>query len=305
VYTTLLPVEHLPPYIYGVPCDLQAEHLVQQLLLPFRDGEMAPFILRENTLYAFQDLIDPSNPFFPLSTDKRVERIQTLDWWDDPDKARWFVALLNRALNKLTGRRGLHLDKEHNRYYFPVEVVGHEREVSYRPLNQSQASRKVVWQPRRKATGETKGFWYHRAVALRFLRASTRSWVLSVRPELRITTDGVTLPRSELIGRRVNRKMSHMFNYDLLGEVHFWRDYLSDSQPRLLFPFGAPIQHIRISTNLLSGRVQWPGIPEEYARPFRNAQYADDLFSYANLLDLIDIDPTDFDVDDVDDDEPD
>jgi hypothetical protein len=96
-----------------------------------------------------------------------------------------------------------------------------------------------------------------------------------------------------------------MFNYDLLGEVHFWRDYLSDSQPRLLFPFGAPIQHIRISTNLLSGRVQWPGIPEEYARPFRNAQYADDLFSYANLLDLIDIDPTDFDVDDVDDDEPD
>jgi hypothetical protein len=76
-----------------------------------------------------------------------------------------------------------------------------------------------------------------------------------------------------------------MYNYDLLGEVNFWRDYLSDSSPRIILRFG-PRQHIVISTHLLSGVVGWPGIPEEHAKPFRNVDYVDDMFSWAELNQL-------------------
>ena len=34
---------------------------------------------------------------------------------------------------------------------------------------------------------------------------------------------------------------------------------------------------------LMQGEVTWPGIPEEHAKPFKNVEYLDDLFSWAEL----------------------
>ena len=73
-----------------------------------------------------------------------------------------------------------------------------------------------------------------------------------------------------------------MFNYDLLGEVQFWRDFLSDSRPRIIMSFG-PNQYIVVSTSLMEGTVTWPGIPAEHAKPFKNIDYVDDLFSWAEF----------------------
>src|SRR5438128_12568970 len=36
-------------------------------------------------------------------------------------------------------------------------------------------------------------------LSLRFLRLADREWALSIRPELRVTEDGITPPKSELI----------------------------------------------------------------------------------------------------------
>jgi hypothetical protein len=124
-------------------------------------------------------------------------------------------------------------------------------------------------------------------VSLRFLRIGTEEWVLSLRPELHVTKDGHQVLSSEKIGSKVTRKKSRMFNYDLLGEVQFWRDFLSESQPRIIMALGSK-QHIVISTNLMDGHVTWPGIPEEYAKPFKNVEYVDDLFSWAEFTALDD-----------------
>jgi hypothetical protein len=93
------------------------------------------------------------------------------------------------------------------------------------------------------------------------------------------------LEESEKIGSRITRKKSRMFNYDLLGEVNFWRDFLSDSGPRIILNFGRG-QHIILSTTMMTGDIDWPGIPEKYARPFKNVDYAEDLFSWAKLAGL-------------------
>ena len=52
-FTPLLPVEHLPPYIYGASYD-GFERSLGSRLGPLRPGEMAPYIIRGRMLWAFQ-----------------------------------------------------------------------------------------------------------------------------------------------------------------------------------------------------------------------------------------------------------
>lgn len=187
----------------------------------------------------------------------------------------WYVTLLNRSLNKLTGRRRLQLDKEHFRYFFHLLEPDQPRKVCYRPLNQSTSERSVAWQPITKKTNTPKPYWLHRAVSLKFHYVGANQWCFSIRPELRVTKDGVVSLDSDEIGRRVTKQKSRMYNYDLLSEVNFWRDYLSDGKSKIVFPF-SKTQQIVISTSMMESQVEWLGIPEEYLKPFKNVHYEDD-----------------------------
>ena len=280
LFSTLLPVIQVPKYVFASPCRYKTEGEVRARLGRLRSREMAPFILRENKVLAFQNLRARGNPFAEVVTG-RVDRYRLEEWIDDPDRSRWLVALFNRSLNKLTGRLGLELDKEHHRYYFPLLAPGEPRYETYRPLNAKQATLAVAWQPIRRRTGEPKKHWYHRGVALKFTRIHEGEWCLSIRPELRVTVDGYKPLQSRSIGSRVTRRKSRLYNYDLLKEVQFWRDYLSRSSPRIVFPFGSGGQRIVVLSDLMQGSVRWPGIPEQHAKPFRNVHFIDDLFSWA------------------------
>jgi hypothetical protein len=282
VHSTLLPVERMPAYVYGAPFDKEERTIQGQLGRP-RDGEMVPYVVRGKMLWAFQDLAEHGNPFESMVAGQPVDRFRVEEWWNDPDRLVWFLQLLNRALRKLTRRRGLQFDQAHDRYYFPPKMPGVGYSVRYRPLNRKQASRQVVWRPRKKATGLERPYWYHRAAALGFMKTGQGTWALSIRPELRVTVDGLTPPPTGEVGGKVTRKKSRMFNYDLLAELQFWRDYLSESKPRIILPFGHPRQTIVIMTTLMRGEVTWPGIPRAHAMPFKNVEYLDDLFSWAEF----------------------
>lgn len=291
-YSTLLPVERMPRYIFGAVCLLRSEKEVKEQMKPLRLSqshrlEMAPFILRNGYLYTFQDLTDPGNPFANVVYPTDAVMVSLSDWWDHKDYRNWLITLLNRSLNKLCGRRQLELDKEHHRYYFAPLEKGEARDIDYRPLNQKTANRNVVWEPKRKKTGDGYGYWYHRAVSLKFVSVTEKAWCLSIRPELRVTLDGYKPLPSDKIGARITAKKSHMFNYDLLAEVNFWRSYLSDHKPRIILSFGFnPMQNLVISTQLEEGHVTWPGIPEEHAKEFKNVTYIDDIFSWAEFAEI-------------------
>lgn len=298
IYSSALPVTRLPRFVYGVACDARTPAQVAERLRRVAQGEMAPFILKSGMLLTFQNLNDQEGPFADWVPGQSAERFDANEWLSDTDKSGWYIDLLNRALNKLTGRRGLMLDGDHHRYYFRPPQAETELTIKYRPLNKRQASRSVVWQVRRRSTGEARGYWYHRAVSLRFLRLTSRDWALSIRPELHVTRDGIQPIASDKIGARVTKKKSRRFNYDLLSEVNFWRDFLSQSKPRIVLSFGA--QEVVISTNLLQGTVAWPGIPQEYAKPFANVEYLDDLFTWGEIHEIesrTDLDEEDWDVD--------
>lgn len=286
VYSNLLPVRQMPRYIYGAPCGVENERDIRPEGAP--EAIMTPFIVRSGRLWAFQDLRDDAGPFAQFVTPTEAEQHLTSEWWSEADRLGWYIALLNRCLNKLTGRLGLRLDRAHRRYHFEPETPGSPMEVTYRPLNATKATRSVVWRPVKQSTGEARNYWLHRAVHLRFIQAAPAQWHLSIRPELRITSDGVESIDAKYIGRKVTRRKSRLFNYDLLGEVQFWRDFLSHSSSLVTLPFGPSPQRLQISTSMGSTKVQWPGIPEEHAMPFKNVEYLDDLFTWAEAEGLLD-----------------
>ena len=239
--STLLPVSRMPRFVFCAPCTVTEDVIASHLATLEMTDEIFPFLIRQERLIVFNPLAE-ATPFDQFIDKSKTRREKSIEWWDDSDRSRWFMTLLNRSLNKLTGRKGLQLDKDHSRYYFPPGD-GNEgalrRRILYRTLGNRKSGLNVAWQPRRKSTGETKKYWEHRAVSLSFHRVAEASWCLSIRPERRFTRDGYIPVLQRTTGRRATSRKSRMYNEDLKEEVHFWREFLTDGQPRIIFRYGS------------------------------------------------------------------
>lgn len=283
IHSTILPLSDLPRIVFSAPCsfsDGEAAEVSKRIKYPKDRSELTPFIIRENRLLAFHALWQKDNPFADVIDCDDVEPIQAADLWLDPEGKRRYVTLLNRALNKYTYPLGLRFDREHKRYYFEPEKEGIEREVQYRSMNKKKERRKVVWQPKKKSTGEPKNFWWHLAASLEFHQFAGRQWCLSIRPERRLTSDSINPLSPMQIGRKVTSLKARMYNDLYITEVVFWRDYLSRGEPRFILNFGA--QSAIIGVELVNVQVKWPGIPGDN-KPFKNQAYDEDLFTLAAL----------------------
>lgn len=284
IHSTLLPVNQMPHYVYTAPCKMTELEVKQKIASPQSSKVMLPFIIRGGNLITFSDLRDTNGPFHTIVEGSSAEYHTAAKWWGDQDYHHWYVTLLNRALNKLTGHKGLHLDKEHQRYFFPPGPGPSFRSIKYRSLSGRKTSRQVVWRPKLKHSGEYRHYWEHMAVSLRFHHVTETSWCLSIRPERRFTRDGYISLTPKGIGRRSTSRKSHMYNVNVLKEVDFWRDFLSDGRPRIIFNFGS--QNLIVDTELMSTEITWPGVPDDII-PFDYTYYPDDLFSYADYQEAL------------------
>ncbi|MCC9602873.1 hypothetical protein LOC67_20175 [Stieleria sp. JC731] len=297
IYSSLLPVTHLPMAVFAAPCDFgdRQDKKVKSLIdYPKESEEIIRFLIRERTLFSFTDLRDPKGPFSCVVEPEQTKKFQSKRFWSTAEGNRRFITLLNRALYKYTARLGLQYDPTHKRFFFPVLKAGVERSVDYRPLNKSTENRGVAWEEKYRKTGEGKGFWWHLAAGLRFHRMANDQWCLSIRPERHLTIDGTIPLPAEKIGRKVTRLKANMFNDKYLSEVNFWRDFLSNGSPRFALDFGS--QAAVISTEFISFDVTWPGIPGD-TKEFKNVSYEEDLFTLTHLS-KFDSGEDDFDWDD-------
>lgn len=279
IHSSLLPITHVPEAVFVAPCgfsDRQADEVRKRIKYPADPSELVRFLLRDEKLFSFHDLRDASGPFADVIDRRKVDVLRATALWEDAEGHRRYVDLLNRAMFKHTDRLGVRYDPTHYRYYFQADKPGEERSVTYRPLNTKQTSRMVVWEPKRRTTGEGKGFWWHLGAGIRFHRVGERQWCLSLRPERHLTSDGITPLAPKQIGRRVTSLKAKMYNDLYLSEINFWRDYLSGGSPRILLNFGQ--QSVVVGTQFLSFGVDWPGIPGD-DKPFKNQAYPDDLFT--------------------------
>lgn len=283
IHSTLLRVAALPAYVFSAPCafvERQEREVAERLKFPLRKDELVPFILRDRQLFCFHDLSKPGSPFGEVVDMRKSDSVPILDFTADAEGRRRVVDLLNRSLRRFLGIRRIGFDPVHRRYFFRVNQQGAERDEQYRSLTGRNSSRKVVWQPIRKATGEPKNHWLHLAAGLHFEQLAENQWGFSIRIERHLTTDGSTPFPAEYVGRKVTRLKARMFNDAYLAEVNFWRDFLSEGKPRFILSFGQ--QSCIVESELVSSPVTWPGIPED-VKPFTNTAFSDDLFSFAEF----------------------
>lgn len=284
VYSTLLPIHHVPRYVYLAECMVGANEVGSSIHQDCQPRNvLTPFIVRGGNLLTFCDLDDENNPFRRVADPYSAEKHHADVWWNDPDSCRDYVALLNRSLSMLTRRLGLGFDEDHRRYYFKT-ANNDVREVTYTSMGGRRQTRRVAWQPTIRATGERRKYWEHLAVSLRFHRTSEQAWCLSVRPERRFTLDGQEPLTPAATSRRSTSRKSHMYNIDVLAEVHFWRHFLSHGQPRASLRFGG--QSLVIGTDLLTTDARWPKIPEDTHKHMKIV-YEDDLLSLADYNEVV------------------
>ncbi len=287
VYSALLPVTHLPSVVFVASTlfrDDQEREAKALVVHPQERMLLLPLLLRGKELLSFYDLREKNHPFAKVVSGDGVTQIAATDMWRDAEGRRRYMTLLNRALYKYTGRLAIRYDPAHYRYYFVPTDAGAARKVTYRSLQGRRSSRGVVWQPKRRTTGLARPYWWHLAAALRFHQMDDSQWSFSIRPERHLTVDGEAPFPSDLIGRRVTSLKAKMYNNLYLGEVNFWRDYLSRGRPRIILNFGK--QSAVISSEFLPFTMKWPGIPGD-ENPFLNELYEDDLFTLGDLQNAV------------------
>ena len=282
LYSTFLPVELMPKYIYSAETSFRRPRDVPDVQAG-HSPLMITFALHDRRLWAFQDLRQTGGPFHHCVDVYSTERHEVEELTGNPDGHRLVQQLLNHSLRKLTGRHGLMFDRDKHRYFFLPEEKGEPRTEDYRTLTGREGCLSVVWQPIIKASGEPRDYWMHRAVSLQFIQIDTDRWCLAIRSGFSITADGFEAHPSKRIGAKITKMRSRMYNADILKELQFWRHYLSDGLPRIVLKFSAQ-QAVHISSTLMASNVEWPGIPPEFDVTYSNVRYLDDLFTIAEVI---------------------
>ncbi len=297
VYSTLLPITQLPDYVFSGECTVPETEVRPMIKWPSDKRVLAPFIVRGGQLYAFNNLKDLDSPFSMVVDPLSAKRHSVSDWWGQPDLERWWVELLNRTVNKITGRLGLKLDRNHHRYYFEPDESGKEKRISYQSVGGVRSERNVAWNPHFRYNDEAKRYWEHLAVGFRFHKLGPSSWGLTIRPERRFTSDGFAPLEGKATGKKNTKRKSRMYNFDVLKEVQFWRDFLSQGKPRITCLFGG--QALVIDNILMSGSITWPEVVGDEAIRMA-ASYEEDLLTLAELNEASDFDEFDDDTDELD-----
>ena len=75
-----------------------------------------------------------------------------------------------------------------------------------------------------------------------------------------------------------------MYNIDVLGEVHFWRHFLSRGLSQIIMRFGK--QSLIVRTSLLTTDVSYPQIPDDTNKHMK-VMYDDDLLSLADYNEAV------------------
>jgi hypothetical protein len=114
---SLLPVSELPDTIWRATSLFRTAEEVGEHLPRPRGDQILPFVLLKGEVWAFHDLSDTRGPFKQAVDPGTAERLGAARQLKTDDR-NIYVWLLNGALRQALLRRGVRLDRSHNRYYF-------------------------------------------------------------------------------------------------------------------------------------------------------------------------------------------
>lgn len=291
---SLLPVSELPDTIWRAKSLFRTAEEVGEHLPRPRGDQVLPFVLLKGEIWAFHDLGDTRGPFKQAVDPGTAERLGAAKLLKTDDK-NIYVWLLNGALRQALLRRGVRLDRSHNRYYFLPDHETITRRVEARTkTGRAQSAKKVVRQEGER-TDHPRDIWWHLAAQLRFEQFAPGSWGLTIRPGFHLTKDGREPLEPWRIGRKVTRLKSHMYNEGYFDAVHFFRYFLLDGKARFTLKVGR--QAVTVDGNFPQVNAKWPKITDKRFDPISMLDSGDEddvLDALAGTLDFEDEDEWDW-----------
>jgi hypothetical protein len=234
---SLLPVSELPDTVWRATSLFRTGEEIREHLPRPRGDQCLPFVLLKGDVWAFHDLADAKGPFKQAVDPGSAERLDAAGLLKSDDR-NIYVWLLNGALREALLRRGVRLDRGHNRYYFLPDHETITRRVQARTkTGRAQSAKKVV---RQEGAGSDhpRDIWWHLAAQLRFEQFAPGAWGLTIRPEFHLTKDGRAPLEPWRVGRKVTRRKSRMYDEGYFDAVHFLRYFLLDGKARFTLKVG-------------------------------------------------------------------
>lgn len=240
LYCNLLPVEHLPRYVYSAS-------IASSLIKTKRDGSTAlpskeeikaairrawaanpeesrfipAFRVFEDRIFSFHDLESPENPLAHVIEEGEVEPLNSEDFIAEEENRKLLTSLLNMALSRHVGRLGLIIDDtKRDRFFFPSDN-GAARIVKWAPLKRTVS--RTVAKPM-VSEGSVR-FWRHLGAYLK-ITFLANNFYIRIAPTWVITADGQRPSSGPDIGRRVIKWTGPERNLHLLYHIRFWTTVL-------------------------------------------------------------------------------
>jgi hypothetical protein len=219
IFSNLLSVDHMPTQIWTAKTPYRDD---SKMGIWEKVENSQAFILRSGKLYTFTNLSDEKEPLREVVDCSSIKPESRNDWFLDPDRERWLVALLNSSLTRSLRQKRIKTDGKGRFYFAPSQGVNDR--VWQMPTGKGRTVAKRI-----RPKGGDSEFWVHHGARLRFRILGQKVFLLIV-PLYLFTEDGNTT-----IGGKAAGKLSHMWmgkqqNADIFRDVLFWTYVLGNGK---------------------------------------------------------------------------
>jgi hypothetical protein len=209
-----------------------------------------PYITKQKRLFSFVNLSKENHAFKGVVEDYDIQSVDTAEWFNDEDHARWLVELLNWGIVKHCQKFKMCIDEmgrrhpRKKRYYYNKDVI--MKQVKW-PVADRRAPKDLLI--------EYAGFVAHRSVELKFEIIATKVF-LKINTGWVFSYNGYRLIRGPRAKTLSTRFLSSQKNSQNFNEIRFWAWFLSEDGKKIKIDFGDTFVEINaqpFSTSVTGG----------------------------------------------------
>jgi hypothetical protein len=232
--SNLLPVTHLPQYVYGDECTIRSATAVIDAVHP-----RVPWLLSGGRLFTFHEPSSPRNPFRSILTGRLRKPERIADWLASGKYARLAIRLLNDGLRSLCRALNIWSMTDKREVFFFAIPKGRPRLFRWGRAGRPRTLAKIV-------TGSTgEPFGVHHAAQMRFIGLGGQAFLL-IQPGWTFTSDGASPLPGRQRGMLSMRWGGRERNAAVLRNILMCALVLSKGRPEIMFDLGP--EAMRVST---------------------------------------------------------
>lgn len=211
IFSNLLAVSDLPTQIWTANTPYR-EDSKKEIWEKLHNSQA--FILRSGKLYTFARLSDESEPLRDAVDCNTIKAESRNDWFLNPDRERWLVALLNSSLTRTLRQKWIKTDGK-GRFYFAPAQGGSDRVWTMHKGKGRTVAKRI------RSKGTDSEFWVHHGARIRFRLLGQKVFLVIV-PLYLFTVDGHTAIVGKAAGKLSHMWMGKQQNADIFRDTLFW-----------------------------------------------------------------------------------